>query len=179
MDPRVYPDEEMRISSSVFFTPARSFCDIDRFDLAMLVVHEDCKLKLLALKEQQIYRFIVYKIEDMQVIVENLGEREQSYDDFRASLPADDCRYAIFDFDYAAEGRKTCFIAWSPVIARLRNKMIYASNKDRFTRELDGIQKEYHATIPADMRLDVIRRHIYYNNGEIRVIYLQSRTRRS
>ncbi|EFH53706.1 hypothetical protein ARALYDRAFT_323258 [Arabidopsis lyrata subsp. lyrata] len=112
-----------------------------------MVVHDDCILKFLELKESRTFRSIVYKIEDnMQVIIEKLGEREQSYEDFVNSLPADECRYAIFDFEFIPWERKICFIAWSPETARMRKKMIYASSKDRFKRELDGIQVEFHAT---------------------------------
>jgi cofilin len=59
-----------------------------------MAVHDDCKLKFLELKAKRTYRFIVYKIEEKQkqVIVEKLGEPAQSYEDFTASLPADECR---------------------------------------------------------------------------------------
>lgn len=45
----------------------------------------------------------------------------------------------------------------SPDTARVRSKMIYASSKDRFKRELDGIQIELQATDPTEMGLDVIK----------------------
>jgi len=45
----------------------------------------------------------------------------------------------------------------SPDTSRVRSKMIYASSKDRFKRELDGIQVELQATDPTEMGLDVIR----------------------
>lgn len=45
----------------------------------------------------------------------------------------------------------------SPDTARVRSKMIYASSKDRFKRELDGIQVELQATDPTEMWLDVIK----------------------
>lgn len=49
-------------------------------------------------------------------------------------------------------------LVWrSPDIARVRSKMLYASSKDRFKRELDGIQVELQATDPTEMGLDVIR----------------------
>ena len=35
--------------------------------------------------------------------------------------------------------------------------MIYASSKDRFKRELDGIQVELQATDPTEMDLDVFK----------------------
>ncbi|KAL0369781.1 UNVERIFIED_CONTAM: Actin-depolymerizing factor 2 [Sesamum angustifolium] len=66
-----------------------------------MAVHDDCKLKFMELKAKRTHRFIVYKIEEKQkqVMVEKLGEPSETYDDFSASLPADECRYAVFDFD--------------------------------------------------------------------------------
>ena len=83
-----------------------------------MAVHDDCKLKFLELKAKRTYRFIVYKIEEKQkqVIVEKLGEPAQSYEDFTASLPADECRYAVYDFDFVTEENvqksRIFFIAW-------------------------------------------------------------------
>ncbi|KAJ6408892.1 hypothetical protein OIU84_008567 [Salix udensis] len=128
-----------------------------------MAVHDDCMLKFMELKAKRTHRFIVYKIEEeqKQVIVEKLGEPAQSYEDFTASLPADECRYAVYDFDFVTEENvqksKIFFIAWSPDTSKVRNKMIYASSKDSFKRELDGIQVELQATDPTEMGLDVIR----------------------
>ncbi|KAL1545921.1 actin-depolymerizing factor 1 [Salvia divinorum] len=94
-------------------------------------------------------------------IVEKIGEPTQNYDDFAASLPADECRYAIYDFDFVTaencQKSRIFFIAWCPDTSRVRSKMIYASSKDRFKRELDGIQVELQATDPTEMDLDVIK----------------------
>ncbi|MCD7459119.1 hypothetical protein HAX54_040138 [Datura stramonium] len=38
--------------------------------------------------------------------------------------------------------------------ARVRSKMLYASSKDRFRRELDGVQVELQATDASEMSLD-------------------------
>ncbi|PPD75138.1 hypothetical protein GOBAR_DD27946 [Gossypium barbadense] len=128
-----------------------------------MAVHDDCKLKFLELKAKRTYRYIVFKIEEKQkqVVVEKLGEPSQSYDDFTSSLPADECRYAVYDFDFVTaencQKSRIFFIAWSPDTSRVRSKMIYASSKDRFKRELDGIQVELQATDPTEMGLDVIR----------------------
>ncbi|KAK9157233.1 hypothetical protein Scep_003807 [Stephania cephalantha] len=130
-----------------------------------IAVHDECKLKFLELKAKRTYRFIVFKIEEKQkqkqVIVEKVGEPAESYDDFAASLPADECRYAVYDFDFVTaencQKSRIFFIAWSPDSSRVRSKMIYASSKDRFKRELDGIQVELQATDPTEMGLDVIR----------------------
>ncbi|KAK4356556.1 hypothetical protein RND71_025527 [Anisodus tanguticus] len=128
-----------------------------------MAVHDDCKLKFLELKAKRTYRFIVYKIEEKQkqVIVEKLGEPAESYEDFAACMPADECRYAVYDFDFvtaeSCQKSRIFFIAWSPDTAKVRSKMIYASSKDRFKRELDGIQVELQATDPTEMDLDVFK----------------------
>ncbi|OWM82322.1 hypothetical protein CDL15_Pgr001896 [Punica granatum] len=128
-----------------------------------IAVHDECKIRFLELKAKRTYRFIVFKIEEKQkqVVVEKVGEPAQSYDEFAASLPANECRYAVYDFDFVTEENcqksRIFFIAWSPDTSRVRSKMIYASSKDRFKRELDGIQVELQATDPTEMGLDVIR----------------------
>lgn len=158
-----------------------------------MAVHDECKLRFLELKTKRTHRFIVFKIEEKQkqVIVEKVGEPNQNYEDFAASLPADECRYAVYDFDFVTaencQKSRIFFIAWynspfpssillhldlllvycsvsywmflvrSPDTSRVRSKMIYASSKDRFKRELDGIQVELQATDPTEMDLDVIK----------------------
>ncbi|XP_031381424.1 actin-depolymerizing factor 1 isoform X1 [Punica granatum] len=128
-----------------------------------MAVHDDCKLKFLELKAKRNFRFIVFKIDEkiQQVAIEKLGDPNETYDDFTASLPADECRYAVYDFDFTTEENcqksKIFFVAWSPDTARVRSKMLYASSKDRFKRELDGIQIELQATDPSEMSMDIIK----------------------
>ena len=45
----------------------------------------------------------------------------------------------------------------SPDASKVRMKMVYASSKDRFKRELDGIQFELQATDPSEMSLDIVK----------------------
>ncbi|KAG9128800.1 hypothetical protein Leryth_009561, partial [Lithospermum erythrorhizon] len=94
---------------------------------------------------ERTYRYIVYKIEEKQkqVIVEKLGEPNEVYDDFE-NVP----KSRIF------------FVAWCPDTARVRTKMIYASSKDRFKRELDGIQIELQATDSSEIGLDVFKSRV-------------------
>lgn len=83
-----------------------------------MAVDDDCKLKFLDLKAKRTYRFIVFKIEEKQkqVVVEKLGEPTDTYEDFAASLPANECRYAVYDFDFVTDENcqksKIIFIAW-------------------------------------------------------------------
>ena len=45
----------------------------------------------------------------------------------------------------------------SPDISRIRAKMLYATSKERFRRELDGVHYEIQATDPTEMDLEVLR----------------------
>ncbi|KAM1584775.1 hypothetical protein ACFX1Z_037722 [Malus domestica] len=126
-----------------------------------MAVHDDCKLRFKELKAKRSYRFILFKIEQQQIVVDKLGEPSESYDDFTSSFPADECRYAVYDFDFTTEENcqksKIFFIAWSPDSSKVRMKMVYASSKDRFKRELDGISFELQATDPSEMSLDIVK----------------------
>lgn len=81
-----------------------------------MAVEDDCKLRFLELKAKRSYRFIVFKIEQQQVVVEKLGEPNESYEDFAASLPANECRYAVYDYDFTTtenfQRSKIFFVAW-------------------------------------------------------------------
>ncbi|KAI3508293.1 hypothetical protein L1887_23299 [Cichorium endivia] len=126
-----------------------------------MAVNDECKLKFLELKAKRTFRYITYKIIDQQVMIDKIGSSEESYEDFTNSLPADECRYAVYDFDFTTDENcqksKIFFIAWSPDTSKVRMKMVYASSKDRFKRELDGIQVELQATDPSEMSMDVIK----------------------
>ncbi|XWS61789.1 hypothetical protein CRYUN_Cryun07bG0155700 [Craigia yunnanensis] len=128
-----------------------------------MAVDDECKMRFLDLKAKRSYRFIVFKIEEkiQQVVVEKLGEPSDSYDDLSASLPPNECRYAVYDFDFTTDENcqksKIFFIAWSPDTARVRSKMLYPSSKNRFRRELDGVQVELQATDPCEMSFDIVK----------------------
>jgi cofilin len=83
-----------------------------------MAVNDECKLKFLELKAKRTYRYITFRIEEKQkqVIVDKLGAPTMSYDEFTDSLPDNECRYAIYDFDFVTEEgcqkSKIFFIAW-------------------------------------------------------------------
>ncbi|ONK71514.1 uncharacterized protein A4U43_C04F9430 [Asparagus officinalis] len=128
-----------------------------------IAVDDDCKLKFLELKAKRNFRFIIFKIDEVaqRVMVEKLGQPGETYDDFTACMPPNECRYAVFDFDFVTDENcqksKIIFVAWSPDTSKVRSKMVYASSKDRFKRELDGIQVELQATDPSEMSMDIVK----------------------
>ncbi|KAG0463489.1 hypothetical protein HPP92_019558 [Vanilla planifolia] len=72
-----------------------------------------------------------------------------------------DCRYAVYDFDFVTEENcqksKIFFIAWSPSLSRIRAKMLYATSKERFRREMDGVHYEIQATDPTELDIEILR----------------------
>ncbi|ONM57317.1 Actin-depolymerizing factor 1 [Zea mays] len=67
-----------------------------------LAVNDECKVKFRELKSRRSFRFIVFRIDDtdMEIKVDRLGGPNQGYGDFTDSLPANECRYAIYDLDF-------------------------------------------------------------------------------
>jgi len=83
-----------------------------------LAVNDECKVKFRELKARRSFRFIVFRIDDkdMEIKVDRLGEPNQGYGDFTDSLPADECRYAIYDLDFTTvencQKSKIFFFSW-------------------------------------------------------------------
>lgn len=81
-------------------------------------VSDECRSSFMALKWKKVHRYIVFKIDERSkaVMVDKLGGPGEGYDDLAAALPVDDCRYAVFDFDFVTDDKcqksKIFFIAW-------------------------------------------------------------------
>ncbi|PKA57020.1 Actin-depolymerizing factor 11 [Apostasia shenzhenica] len=126
-------------------------------------VAEICKDTFLELQRKRAHRYVIFKIDEKrkEVVVEKTGSTAESYDDFMDSLPDNDCRYAIYDFDFVTQENcqksKIFFVAWSPSMSRIRAKMLYATSKDRFRHELDGVHYEIQATDPSELDIEVLQ----------------------
>jgi cofilin len=81
-------------------------------------VDENSKNTFMELKQKKVHRYVIFKVDEKkrEVVVEKTGGPAESYDDFAASLPENDCRYAVFDFDFVTsencQKSKIFFIAW-------------------------------------------------------------------
>uniref|UniRef100_A0A7N0V9U7 ADF-H domain-containing protein n=1 Tax=Kalanchoe fedtschenkoi TaxID=63787 RepID=A0A7N0V9U7_KALFE len=127
---------------------------------------DECKSYFMAMKWKKVHRYIVFKIDEKsrEVTVDKVGGAGEGYADLAASLPNDDCRYAVFDFDFVTVDNcrksKIFFIAWSPAASRIRAKILYATSKDGLRRALDGIHYELQATDPDEMGFDIIQERV-------------------
>jgi cofilin len=76
------------------------------------------KNTFLELKRKKVHRYVIFKVDESkrEVVVEKTGGPAESYDDFTAALPENDCRYAVYDYDFVTSDNcqksKIFFIAW-------------------------------------------------------------------
>lgn len=95
------------------------------------------------------YRWVLWKINDdaTEVVIDAVGEPSSTYSDFLHALPEHDCRYAVYDYEFVGgDGQthsKIVFINWAPETAKVKSKMMYASTKDFFKSNLEGLSVEF------------------------------------
>ena len=100
------------------------------------------------LQMKSTHKFIVFAIKDKLVQVETVGDSESTYEDFLKSLPANDCRYAVYKMSFTKpastdglnEGRrtKTVFVLWAPGSANIKDKFVYSASKESLKWKLQG-----------------------------------------
>lgn len=112
------------------------------------------------------YKFVIFTLNDekTQIVVEQTST-EQEYDAFLEKLPENECRYAVYDFEYdigGGEGKrsKIVFFTWSPDTAPVRAKMVYASSKDSLRRALNGVAADVQGTDFSEVTYDAVHEKV-------------------
>jgi cofilin len=116
-----------------------------------VAVNDDVLNKYQELKLGHSLRYAIFKINDnaSEIVVDSVAPPTATYDQFVKALPANDARYAVFDFEYTFEGaqrNKILFVVWAPDTAKIKQKMLYASSKDSVKKKLVGLGAEIQAT---------------------------------
>eukprot|EP01122_Echinamoeba_exundans_P000362 TRINITY_DN10322_c1_g1_i1.p1 TRINITY_DN10322_c1_g1~~TRINITY_DN10322_c1_g1_i1.p1 ORF type:complete len:139 (+),score=52.00 TRINITY_DN10322_c1_g1_i1:558-974(+) len=123
-------------------------------------VAADCITEFNEFKLRNKYRYIIFHVANNQVAIEKTAAPDATYDQFLADLPADDCRYAVFNFEYdaGADGKrsKVVFILWAPETSKIKSKMIYAGTKDTVKKAFQGLQVEIQGTDKSEVDKDAI-----------------------
>jgi len=79
-------------------------------------LHSDCVKVYQGLKLGKKFKYIIYNINSdlTEIIVESTGNLD--YDEFLGALPENECRWAIYDFEFEKEGagrrNKITFLSW-------------------------------------------------------------------
>jgi len=120
-----------------------------------VALDSECKLVYDEVQSKKKHRYVTFKIvEDKAIKVDKIGTRESTYDEFLTDLcakdgEADDCRYAIYDFEFvvqsagaeASNRSKLILISWCPDTARIKKKMIYSASFETLKKAFTGVQK--------------------------------------
>lgn len=108
------------------------------------------------------YKFIIFALnaEKTKIVVEETST-DVEYDAFLEKLPENECKYAVYDFEYeigGGEGKrnKIVFYTWSPDTAPVRSKMVYASSKDALRRALNGISADIQGTDFSEVAYETV-----------------------
>ncbi|KAH7106060.1 actin depolymerizing factor [Auriculariales sp. MPI-PUGE-AT-0066] len=119
-------------------------------------VTEECLTKYQELKLGKKYKYIIFGLNSTNTeIIVLKTSNSKDYDEFIADLPENDCRWAVYDYEFEKEGAgkrsKLCFYSWSPDTAKIKSKMVFASSKDALRRSLVGIAVEIQGTDYAEV----------------------------
>eukprot|EP00559_Dactyliosolen_fragilissimus_P005746 CAMPEP_0184856474 /NCGR_PEP_ID=MMETSP0580-20130426/1658_1 /TAXON_ID=1118495 /ORGANISM="Dactyliosolen fragilissimus" /LENGTH=111 /DNA_ID=CAMNT_0027351533 /DNA_START=139 /DNA_END=474 /DNA_ORIENTATION=+ len=92
------------------------------------------------------------------IVIDKVGPKSKSYDDFIEEMPENDCRYAVLDLDFETyDGRPTSklvFVSWNPDTAKIRSKMLYSGSKEAIKSALDGVGIHINATDHSELDWD-------------------------
>lgn len=115
---------------------------------------QECKKIYDEVQSKKKHRYVTFKIDDGKIRVDKVGPREADYDAFLGDLvtkdgEADDCRYAIYDFEFTVQTQgtealnrsKLILISWCPDTAKIKKKMVYSASFDSLKKAFTGVQK--------------------------------------
>ncbi|KAG7663517.1 COF1 [[Candida] subhashii] len=127
-----------------------------------VAVDDECLNVFNELKLGKKYKFIIFTLNETKTkVVVSETSTDTDYEAFVEKLPENDCRYAIYDFEYelgGGEGKrsKIVFYTWSPDNAPVRSKMIFASSKDSLRRALNGVASDIQGTDFSEVEYETV-----------------------
>lgn len=106
------------------------------------------------LKIEKKHRYIILGLNEKRDALEvlKLGKREETIKDVEESLPKDNCRYVVFDFEFKTfenpprDTAKLLLICWAPDNAPIKVKVPFASTKSEIRNSFPGINKDVSAS---------------------------------
>jgi len=115
---------------------------------------EECQKTYQSIQKDKSHRYAIFKIADGQICLDKVAPRENTWEQFQDDIQVkdgenDDCRYAVYDYDYVqqAEGTEASYrsklflMSWCPDTAKIKKKMIYSSSFDTLKKAFVGVHK--------------------------------------
>mmetsp|Transcript_17576 Transcript_17576/g.30554 ORF Transcript_17576/g.30554 Transcript_17576/m.30554 type:complete len:147 (+) Transcript_17576:335-775(+) len=78
-----------------------------------------------------------------------------------ATLPENDCRFVLYDFEYEHQGlpkSKIVFMKWAPESAKIKSKTIYASSQEGCLNQMEGVGRQLQATDEQEASYEEVKR---------------------
>ncbi|XP_002735215.1 uncharacterized protein LOC100369868 [Saccoglossus kowalevskii] len=129
-----------------------------------VAVHDDVVEEFQKIKIGHKYKYLIFKIADSlkEIVVHHKeSDKDCTYESFKSNLPADECRYAVYDMNYTlpdgGERNKLVFYVWCPDTAKIKQKMLYASSRDALRKKLVGVGCEVQATDDGELDFEDIK----------------------
>jgi len=117
-------------------------------------VDAQCKVIFDDVQLRKKHRYVTFHISEGKIRIDKIGVRDADYDAFLSDLKqkdgeCDDCRYAIYDYEYVVHSQGTepsfrtkVFLAlWCPDSAKIKKKMVYSASFDSLKKAFNGVQK--------------------------------------
>eukprot|EP00917_Polyrhabdina_sp_WS-2016_P025536 GHVP01054975.1.p2 GENE.GHVP01054975.1~~GHVP01054975.1.p2 ORF type:complete len:132 (-),score=22.49 GHVP01054975.1:643-1038(-) len=110
---------------------------------AGIQVSEECKKMYNDFKlKKSSAESLFLAVKENQIVVDKEIPKGASIEDIVKEVPTDDCRYLILDLPIAGKQKLICCL-WSPEVASVRSKMIYASSLAAVSASLQGLSKTF------------------------------------
>lgn len=83
-----------------------------------ITVNDECVTSFNEVKTGKAYRFVTYKVSDnnKEIVVDKKVDRSATWNDFKAALPHDEPRYAIYDLEFSlgesGDRQKVVLVTW-------------------------------------------------------------------
>ncbi|GLC41623.1 hypothetical protein PLESTB_000695500 [Pleodorina starrii] len=133
-----------------------------------ICVNDQCVAIFTHIKSKSAYKWVTFKVNDAgnEVVVDQLGAADATYEQFVNILPENNCRYAVYDYAYQNADtnqtvNKLVFVHWAPDSSTTKNKMMYASTKDFLKSYLDGLGAELQATDTKELGEGEMRERVH------------------
>ncbi|KAJ5078505.1 cofilin/actin-depolymerizing factor [Anaeramoeba ignava] len=110
---------------------------------------DECIKKFNEFKMGNSISYLIYRLSDdlKRIIIEKIGEKEETFEDFVSSFPDESCRYGVYcvnyEIDDGSKRSKIVFFSWNPEKAPTKEKMLFASSRSNFKKQLVGLSVEF------------------------------------
>ena len=130
-----------------------------------ITIADDCITEFTALRMKRAHRYMILKVNEDKtaIVIEKLGARDETFDQFKENMPKDQGRYAIYELEYTThDGRiesKILFLLYAPDILDSKDKFVIATTKDAVKKKLQPFNKEIQVNDWADLDAEAFTRY--------------------